>query len=95
MIARAELFGDDHAGKMFLFCLLSSTLFVDKTPDWTQMQVYEYVRVTKEIRMYTWGTSALTWLYKQLGTTTRAYIKGYCECLYLLQSWIHEYFPRT
>ncbi|CAN0827378.1 Protein MAIN-LIKE 2 [Linum grandiflorum] len=87
--------GDVSAAKMFLFSLLNLSLFVDKTSDRARVQLFEFVRVADEITKYAWGTATLAWLYRQLGTTTRADIVGRAGCLHLLQSWIHEYFPHT
>ncbi|CAN0846117.1 hypothetical protein LINGRAHAP2_LOCUS4305 [Linum grandiflorum] len=52
---------------MFLFCLLGSTLFVDKTSDRTRVELFEFVRMADSIRKYAWGTATLAWLYNQLG----------------------------
>ncbi|CAN0905938.1 Protein MAINTENANCE OF MERISTEMS [Linum grandiflorum] len=95
LIARAASMGDVDAAKMFLFSLLGSSLFVDKTSDRVRVQLVEFVRVAYEITKYAWGTATLAWLYRQLGTATRADIVGCAGCLHLLQSWIHEYFPHT
>ncbi|CAN0898851.1 Protein MAIN-LIKE 2 [Linum grandiflorum] len=80
---------------MWLFCLLGSSLFVDKTSDRVRVQLVEFIRVTDLITKYAWGTATLAWLYLELGKATRADIVGRAGCLHLLQSWIHEYFPHT
>ncbi|CAN0899735.1 Protein MAIN-LIKE 2 [Linum grandiflorum] len=95
LIARAASMGDVDAAKMWLFCLLGSSLFVDKTSDRVRVQLVEFIRVTDQITKYAWGTATLAWLYLQLGKATRADIVGRAGCLHLLQSWIHEYFPHT
>ncbi|CAN0898709.1 Serine/threonine-protein phosphatase 7 long form homolog [Linum grandiflorum] len=76
LIARAASMADVDAVKMWLFCLLGSSLFVDKTSDRIRVQLVEFIRVTDEITKYAWGTATLAWLYRQLGTATRADIVG-------------------
>ncbi|CAN0898720.1 Serine/threonine-protein phosphatase 7 long form homolog [Linum grandiflorum] len=95
LITRAASMADVDAVKMWLFCLLGSSLFVDKTSDLVRVQLVEFIRVTDEIMKYAWETATLAWLYRQLATATRADIVGRAGCMHLLQSWIHEYFPQT
>ncbi|KAK9725740.1 hypothetical protein RND81_05G165800 [Saponaria officinalis] len=42
---------------------------------------------------YAWGAATLAYLYRQLGTASRAGARGVSGCLSLLQAWIYEYFP--
>ncbi|CAN0888801.1 Protein MAIN-LIKE 1 [Linum grandiflorum] len=95
LIARAASMADVDAAKMWLFCLLGSSLFMDKTSDRVRVQLVEFIRMTDQITKYAWGTATLAWLYLQLGKATRADIVGRAGCMHLLQSWIHEYFPHT
>ncbi|CAN0912309.1 Protein MAINTENANCE OF MERISTEMS [Linum grandiflorum] len=95
LMSRAASMADVDAAKMWLFCLLGSSLFVDKTSDRVRVQLVEFIRVTDEITKYAWGTATLAWLYRQLGMATRVDIVGRAGCLHFLQSWIHEYFPHT
>ncbi|CAN0880784.1 Protein MAIN-LIKE 1 [Linum grandiflorum] len=95
LIAHAASMSNVDAAKMWLFCLLGSSLFVDKTSDRVRVQLVEFIRMTDEITRYAWGTATLAWLYLQLGKATRADIVGRAGCMHLLQSWIHEYFPHT
>ncbi|XP_021715244.1 protein MAIN-LIKE 1-like [Chenopodium quinoa] len=45
------------------------------------------------INEFSWGSSALAYLYRQLGTSSRKDVDSIAGCLTLLQAWIYEYFP--
>ncbi|CAN0885957.1 Serine/threonine-protein phosphatase 7 long form homolog [Linum grandiflorum] len=50
LIARANVLGVVNAAKLFLFCLLGSTLFVDKTYQLTRVQLINFVKVMSVLR---------------------------------------------
>ncbi|CAI0392375.1 unnamed protein product [Linum tenue] len=77
----------------YLFVLLGSTLFVDKSRDRLRPAINLFLKDHRRLADYAWGAGALAYLYRQLGVATRAGSKGLCGCLTLLQAWIYEYFP--
>ncbi|CAI0423683.1 unnamed protein product [Linum tenue] len=77
----------------YLFLLLGSTLFVDKSRDRIRPAVNLYLKKYHDVAGYAWGVGTLAYLYRQLGVASRAGGKGVCGYLTLLQAWIYEYFP--
>ncbi|CAI0430807.1 unnamed protein product [Linum tenue] len=77
----------------YLFVLLGSTLFVDKSRDRIRPVINLFLKDHLQLTDYAWGAGALAYLYRQLGVAIRAGSKGLCGCLTLLQAWIYEYFP--
>ena len=87
---------DEDAYRVFMFCLLGSTLFTDKIADRTRLVLWEYfMGGVSTVSRYAWGTGALAWLYHELGKASKAKCKGMAGSMSLLQFWIHEYFPST
>ncbi|CAI0462888.1 unnamed protein product [Linum tenue] len=83
----------DSEVRMFLTCLLGTTLFVDRSGDRAQVWPLQFLGDTRRLRKYSWGSATLAYLYRQLGMASRADCKGMGGCLTLLQIWIYEYFP--
>ncbi|CAI0420235.1 unnamed protein product [Linum tenue] len=83
----------DSEVRMFLTCLLGTTLFVDRSGDRAQVWPLQFLGDTRRVRKYSWGSATLAYLYRQLGMASRADCKGMGGYLTLLQSWIYEYFP--
>ncbi|CAI0560848.1 unnamed protein product [Linum tenue] len=77
----------------YLFVLLGSTLFVDKSRDRLRPAINVFLKDQRRVAGYAWGAAALAYLYRQLGMATQVGSKSICGCLTLLQAWIYEYFP--
>ena len=78
----------------FLWLLLGGSLFVDKSGNRTHPAfLHELAVADDEIGGYSWGSAALAYLYRQLGTASRKDTDSIAGCLTLLQAWIYEYFP--
>ncbi|CAI0446189.1 unnamed protein product [Linum tenue] len=93
LVRGGELKINEMEVKCYLFVLLGSTLFVDKSRDRHCPAINLFLKDHRRLTDYTWGAGALAYLYRQLGVATRAGSKGLCGCLTLLQAWIYEYFP--
>ncbi|XP_021742752.1 protein MAIN-LIKE 1-like [Chenopodium quinoa] len=77
----------------FLGLVLGGKLFVDKSGNRTHPSfLHELCYMDVPINEYAWGTAALAYLYRQLGTTSRKGADSIAGCLTLLQAWIYEYF---
>ncbi|XP_021735168.1 protein MAINTENANCE OF MERISTEMS-like [Chenopodium quinoa] len=78
----------------YLWLVLGGTLFVDKSGNRTHpFFLHELCHTDVPINEYAWGTAALAYLYRQLGTASRKGADSIVGCLTLLQAWIYEYFP--
>ncbi|XP_021760578.1 protein MAIN-LIKE 1-like [Chenopodium quinoa] len=78
----------------YLWLVLGGTLFVDKSGNRTHPSfLHELCHTDVSINEYAWGTAALAYLYRQLGTASRKGVDSIAGCLTLLQAWIYEYFP--
>ncbi|XP_065849566.1 protein MAIN-LIKE 1-like [Euphorbia lathyris] len=86
-IAESEAIG-------WMWLMLGSTLFVDKSVDRIQaaclLEVHDGLN---DVTGYSWGSAALAYLYRQLGIASRGDCGQITGCLTLLQAWIYEYFP--
>ncbi|CAI0620612.1 unnamed protein product [Linum tenue] len=76
----------------YLFMLLGSTIFVDKSRDRLHPAINVFLKDLRRVAGYAWGVAALAYLYRQLGMATRVGSKSICDCLTLLQAWIYDYF---
>ncbi|XP_021776086.1 protein MAIN-LIKE 1-like [Chenopodium quinoa] len=78
----------------YMWLVLGGCLFLDKSGNRTHPSfLNELVVEELQISDYSWGSAALAYLYRQLGTTSRKDVDSIAGCLTLLQAWIYEYFP--
>ncbi|KAH9604941.1 hypothetical protein KSS87_012194 [Heliosperma pusillum] len=84
---------DDEHAQGFMAVLLRSTLFVDKSGDRIRPQLLPLLGDTRSISSYAWEAGTLAYMYRQLGLSSRSYMRTIVGCLSLLQAWIFEYFP--
>ena len=75
----------------YYMAVVGSTLLVDKTR--SGMKPHPIIAVTADKGEIAWGAVTLAYLYRQLGTASRAGCRTIAGCLTLLQTWIYEYFP--
>ncbi|CAI0463005.1 unnamed protein product [Linum tenue] len=54
----------------YLFVLLGSTLFVDKSRDRLRPAINLFLKDHRRLTDYAWGDGALAYLYRQLGVAT-------------------------
>ncbi|CAI0444016.1 unnamed protein product [Linum tenue] len=93
LVRARELQIEEVEVQCYLFVLLGSTLFVDKSRDRIRPAINLFLKDHRSVAGYAWGAAALAYLYRQLGVATRVDSKNICGCLTLLQAWIYEYFP--
>ncbi|XP_021752013.1 uncharacterized protein LOC110717584 [Chenopodium quinoa] len=75
-------------------CVLGGCLFLDKSGNCIHLSFLNDLVVDDlPINEFSWGSVALAYLYRQLGTASRKDVDSIAGCLTLLQAWIHEYFP--
>jgi len=84
---------DDTQMTAYLFLMLGSVLFVDKSGCRIRPRDILEPREPETMARYSWGSATLAYLYRQLGIASRADCSQIAGCLTLLQAWIYEYFP--
>ncbi|RWR94760.1 serine/threonine-protein phosphatase 7 long form [Cinnamomum micranthum f. kanehirae] len=83
------------AARGYLLYLLGCTLFTDKSATRVPIYYLSLLMDLTRVRDYAWGAAALAYLYRQLGTATRADVRQIAGYLTLLTSWVYEHFPFT
>ncbi|KAM0958032.1 hypothetical protein ACFX13_023777 [Malus domestica] len=79
------------AARAYLLYLLGCTLFVDKSGTRVHVTYLRLLRDLDAVRGYAWGASALAWLYRQLGQSTRSKVKQMSGYMTLLEAWVYEH----
>ncbi|KAL3619209.1 hypothetical protein CASFOL_036779 [Castilleja foliolosa] len=90
---RRSLLPPSSRVQMYLMYMLSCTLFVDRSTNKVHTDFLHLLQPLPQVSSYAWGAGALTFLFRSLGETSRADIKGFCGAHTLLECWIYEYFP--
>ncbi|XP_021733003.1 protein MAIN-LIKE 1-like [Chenopodium quinoa] len=73
----------------YMWLVLGGCLFLDKSGNRTHPSfLNELVVDDLLINEYSWGSTALAYLYRELGTTSRKDADSIAGCLTLLQAWI-------
>ena len=73
------------AAALYLYYLLGSTLFTDKSVDRLPYRYLRYVYNVGDVGSYAWGAAALCFLYNELGKATRRDAAQLGGCATLLQ----------
>ena len=68
-------------------------VFLDKSEDRVHLMWLEFIQNLRNSRTYSWGSSALSWLYRQLCNATDKKAKQIGGPLILVQLWIYVKFP--
>ncbi|GAA0166172.1 hypothetical protein LIER_21391 [Lithospermum erythrorhizon] len=93
-VCDSEEISQPAIARAFLWYLLGSTLFPDKSGSYVS---YQYIHLLGDLEEvvpnYAWGAATLAYLYYQLGVASRKDAKQITGCLTLLECWIYEYFP--
>ncbi|XP_050233243.1 protein MAIN-LIKE 1-like [Mercurialis annua] len=77
----------------WIWLTLGCTLFVDKSGHRIRpATIWEVRDGVTDASIFSWGSAALAYLYRQLGISSRGDCSGLIGCLTLLQAWIYEYF---
>ncbi|RYQ93166.1 hypothetical protein Ahy_B09g099448 [Arachis hypogaea] len=99
-----ETFGECPAGadeetvrrfaRAYIMMLLGTHLFADKSGNRIHIRWHPYVARLEEMGTYSWGSTALVWLYQCMCRVANRYVVKLAGPLQLLQSWIFWRFPR-
>ena len=54
----------------YILALLGDMVFLDKSEDRVHLMWLEFIQNLRNSRKYSWGSSALSWLYRQLCNAT-------------------------
>ncbi|KAK9733107.1 hypothetical protein RND81_04G043900 [Saponaria officinalis] len=80
--------GNEHDSlRAYLLMLLGQTLFVDKSGDRVIARILVLLEDLSVVSEYAWGAATLAYLYRQLGTASRA--GYYVKDRPLVQAWSH------
>ncbi|KAL4344946.1 hypothetical protein AHAS_Ahas11G0229200 [Arachis hypogaea] len=76
-----------------IFCLLGSTLFVDKSMPYAHVKYLPLLRDFERFHTYSWGSACLAYLYMALYYASRYNTKEMDDPLNLLFVWVWERMP--
>ncbi|QHN88017.1 uncharacterized protein DS421_16g560130 [Arachis hypogaea] len=80
--------------RAYIMMLLGTQLFADKSGNRIHIRWLPYVARLEEMGTYSWGSAALTWLYRCMCRVANRHVVKLAGPLQLLQSWIFWRFPR-
>ena len=79
--------------RCYILALLGDMVFLDKSRDKVHLMWLEFMQNLRNPRKYSWGSAALSWLYRQLCNATDKKAKQIGGPLILVQLWIYVKFP--
>lgn len=79
--------------RCYILALLGDLVFLDKYGDRVHLMWLEFMPNLRNPRKYSWGSAALSWLYRQLCNATDKKAKQIGGPLILVQLWIYVRFP--
>ena len=79
--------------RCYILALLRDMVFLDKSEDRVHLMWLEFMQNLRNPRKYSWGSAALSWLYRQLCNATDKKAKQISGPLILVQLWIYVSFP--
>ena len=74
----------------YVLSLLGDMVFVDKSGDRVHLMWLEFMENLHNPTKYSWGSAALSWLYRQLCKATEKTAKKFGGVLILVQLWIYN-----
>ncbi|RYR74911.1 hypothetical protein Ahy_A02g009622 [Arachis hypogaea] len=74
--------------RAYIMMLLGTQLFADKFGNRIHIRWFSYVARLEEMGGYSWGSSALSWLYRCMCRVANRHVVKLAGPLQLLQSWI-------
>ncbi|RYR42316.1 hypothetical protein Ahy_A08g038777 [Arachis hypogaea] len=80
--------------RAYIMMLLGTQLFADKSGNRIHIRWLPYVVRLEEMDTYSWGSAALTWLYRCMCRVANRHVVKLAGPLQLLQSWIFWRFPQ-
>ncbi|KAL2898516.1 Protein MAIN-LIKE 2, partial [Bienertia sinuspersici] len=93
LLTNANNITADDIARGYLVSLLGCTIFIDKKVDHVSTLLFPLTHDLVSVQTYSWASSALAYLYRELGKASRAGCKQLVCPLTLLEAWIDEYFP--
>nr|XP_023915456.1 serine/threonine-protein phosphatase 7 long form homolog [Quercus suber] len=79
--------------RCYILALLGDMVFLDKSGDRVHLMWLEFMQNLHNPRKYSWGSAALSWLYRQLCNASEKKAKQIGGPLILVQLWIFVRFP--
>ncbi|KAK9993864.1 hypothetical protein SO802_023567 [Lithocarpus litseifolius] len=79
--------------RCYILALLGDMVFLDKSGDRVHLMWLEFMQNLRNPRKYSWGSAALSWLYRQLCNATDKKAKQIGGPLILVQLWIYVRLP--
>ncbi|RYR10371.1 hypothetical protein Ahy_B05g078833 isoform D [Arachis hypogaea] len=79
--------------RAYITMLLSTQLFGDKSANWVHIRWLPFVANLDDMGSYSWGSTALVWLYRCICRVVNRNVTNLVGPLQLLQSWIFWRFP--
>ncbi|XP_025675724.1 protein MAIN-LIKE 2-like [Arachis hypogaea] len=79
--------------RAYIMMLLGTRLFAEKSGNRIHIRWLPYVARLEEMGGYSWGSTALAWLYRCMCRVTNKHVVKLAGPLQLLQSWIFWCFP--
>ncbi|RYR13433.1 hypothetical protein Ahy_B04g070437 isoform A [Arachis hypogaea] len=80
--------------RAYIMMLLGTQLFADKSGNRIHIRWLPYIARLEEMGTYSWGSTALAWLFRCMCRVANRYVAKLGGPLQLLQSWIFWRFPR-
>ncbi|QHN92031.1 uncharacterized protein DS421_17g580100 [Arachis hypogaea] len=79
--------------RAYIMMLLGTQLFADKSGNRIHIRWLPYVAKLEDMSGYSWGSAALSWLYRCMCRVANRHVMKFAEPLQLLQFWIFWRFP--
>ncbi|RYR10589.1 hypothetical protein Ahy_B05g079025 [Arachis hypogaea] len=79
--------------RTYIMMLLSTQLFMDKSANRVHLRWLSFVARLDDMGSYSWGATALAWLYRCMCRVANRNVTNLAGPLQLLQSWIFWRFP--
>ena len=79
--------------RCYVLALLRNMVFADKSGDRVHLMWLEFMENLNDPPKYSWGSAALSWLYRQLCKASEKTAKQIGGALILVQLWIYARFP--
>ncbi|KAF5206582.1 serine/threonine-protein phosphatase 7 long form-like protein, partial [Thalictrum thalictroides] len=83
----------DCAVRAYLMYMIGCVLLPDKSGTMMSASYMRFLLDISKIHEYAWGASALAYLYRQMGFSSRCDVKQLAGYLPLLEVWVYEHFP--
>ena len=79
--------------QFYILEMLGGTLFMYKSGDWISIMYLQFFDPISNGKKYSWGSAALSWLYRHLCKPSEKTTKQISSALLLVQLWAWARFP--